>query len=153
MTFGLVASPPDPDSPLGETVAFLPFWPSVDVNAFRNTMRIGGNNIPDDRLKFALEGALVSVDNDLADWKATQINAGHATLDDVADARASACWLRAVRALATADLMETHRDVTATREGEARAEELVPTAADLRRVAVHAIRDILGVGRTTIELI
>lgn len=166
MTFGMTASPAPPDSAPGSTVAMGPFWPEIALADVRDIMRVGGTTIPDPRLIEALRAAIVSVDEELADWKAAQLDAGYETLLDVPSAtmaadgsgvptltRLSWTWRRAVLAMATADLTETHRDLTATREGAARAEEIMPTADDHRRNATHAIRDILGVPRTAVELI
>ncbi|GGZ32097.1 hypothetical protein GCM10011273_17690 [Asticcacaulis endophyticus] len=122
-------------------------------------MRIGGSTIPDPRLIEAIEGAIITVNGDLRDWRLDRLAEGHALLsavspDEVNGEKALVViWKRAVMAFAAADLMETHRDVSATNEGAKRAEEQAPTACDHRRNGVHAIRDILGVTRTTVELI
>ncbi len=156
---GFIASPPEPASPAGAKVEAGPFWPDIDLNTARDIVRIGSSTIPDARLIAAVEGAIISVDNDLADWRAVQEDAGFTTLAGVSDRqingkpRLAVLWQRAVLATATADLMETHRDVTATKEGAARAEEILPTADDHRRNAVQAVRDIKGKRRITSELI
>jgi hypothetical protein len=62
-------------------------------------------------------------------------------------------YIRAVGSLAKAFVTETHRDVDATAAGEKKSEVLDPTIADLRRDARWAISDILGIPRTTVELI
>ena len=62
-------------------------------------------------------------------------------------------WRRAVYNFAMAELAETHRDVSATSDGAARAEEKALTADDYRRDALHAVRDILGTPRINAELI
>lgn len=56
-------------------------------------------------------------------------------------------------AFAAADLLETHGDVTATKDGLATSEIRCETAADHRRNGIHALRDIIGKPRTTVELI
>lgn len=62
-------------------------------------------------------------------------------------------YTRAVRFHAGAELAELHRDLSATTDGQTRAEPQLLTAEDYRKHATAAIRDILGVPRTTVELI
>lgn len=158
-----VASPAAPVTPPNTTVAAGSFWPAIDVNDYRDVMRVGTTTITDPRIKTALRGAIVTTLRDLADWKATQIAAGHDTLAAVPsenlgtgeqpDTLLMIAWRRAVYSYATADLAETHRDLTATKPGAVKAEEVCLTADDHRRNALHAVRDILDVGRTAVELI
>lgn len=156
---GFVSSPAPAATPPGELLACGPFWPDIDINHFRDAQRIGGTSIPTPRLRDALLGAVMAVESDLADWRAAQETGGFASLAAVpsaqigAEKRAVLLWRRAVYAMATADLVETHRDVTATGTGQAAAGELDLRAEDHRRNATHAIRDILGRTRTAVELI
>jgi hypothetical protein len=154
-----VSSPAPAATPSGTVIACGPFWPDIDVNHFRNAMRIGGTAIPDARLADVLMNAVVTVLHDLSTWQAAQELAGFATLVTVPQVqigtvkRLELLWRRAVYGFATADLAETHRDMTATATGQARAPELDMRADDHRRNAIHAIREILGKDRTTVELI
>lgn len=155
----LVALPPDPASPDGSTVAADSWFPPIDCNACRKAMRIG-KVVTHERLRFAIVGALLSVMGELAAWKAARVADGAADLDAVApgeqvggQTRLAALFARAVYTYAAADIAEHYRDLSATDEGDQRAEEIVPAAADYRRMSTLAIRDILGVTRTAIELI
>lgn len=163
---GFIASPPAPASPNGSTVTAGKFWPAIDVNRFRDAMRIGNQDIPHPRVVEALLGAAIIVDDNLASWRATQEAAGHASLaavpaetisygsaGDQTESRLIILWRRAVHAFAAADLVETHRDVTATSTGLKRDHPQATTPDDHRRNAIHAIRAILGVRRTAVELI
>lgn len=156
---GFIASPPSPASPAGAKVTGGPFWPDLDLNAFRGSVRIGGSEIPDARLIPAVEGAIISVDYDLKRWRQAHQSAGIEALADVDPEqingrnRLVVLWERAVKAYACADLMETHRDLSATNEGARRAEENLPTADDHRRNAVQAVRDIMGDCRIIAELV
>lgn len=60
---------------------------------------------------------------------------------------------RAVFAFAAADLAETHHDISATNDGKERVESRTLAADEHRRNGTHAIRDILGVTRTAVELL
>jgi len=62
-------------------------------------------------------------------------------------------YLRAVRCLAAANLVERFRSFDTTNDGHLYADRLDATIDDLRRDARWAVRDILGQRRTTVELI
>lgn len=158
---GFIASPPSPASPAGEKITGGTFWPEIDVNDFRDAMRVGGGTVTDSRIKPALRDAIVSVGKDLKAWRLVNIADGYTTLaavpcdDDEIDGETAyvAQWRRAVYATATADLVETHRDITATAEGARRAEEFMPAAGDHRRNAIRAIRAILGRPGISVDLL
>ncbi|OJY65527.1 MAG: hypothetical protein BGP16_12950 [Sphingobium sp. 66-54] len=163
---GFIASPPSPASPAGAIVSVGSFWPSIDINRFRDAMRIGNQDIPHPRVVEALLGAAIITADNLADWRAVREAEGHVTLADVpaeaithgagetaSESRLAILWRRAVHAFAAADLIETHRDVTATGTGVSQIEHQAMTPDDHRRNGVHAIRAILGQRRTAVELI
>jgi hypothetical protein len=94
------------------------------------------------------------------EWRAAREAEGCASLAEVEPARtiggkprAVVLYTRAVRCAAAAELAETHRDVTATTHGQARADDEKLTAADYRRMVTEAIRDLLGTTRVAVELI
>jgi hypothetical protein len=62
-------------------------------------------------------------------------------------------YRRAVFTAAKAEVVERYRDVDITGAGQRKVEDLEPSVGELRRDSLHAIRDILGVGRTAVELI
>ena len=154
-----VLSPPDDASPAGAVVNAGTFWPAIDLNTFRDTMRVGNATIPDPRLVAAIKGAIVTVSLDLKDWRALQIEAGHESLADVPaediqdESLLVILWQRAVSSYATADLIETHPDITATKAGVDKEQEIQTAIAYHQRNGLHAVRDILDVRRVTSELI
>jgi hypothetical protein len=156
---GFVASPSAPVPPEPVPIECGPFWPDLDMTDFRDAMRVGGTMIADARVRAALLNGVVEVEDTLAAWRAAQEEAGHATLAEVpqssigAEQRLVVLWRRAVYANAAADLLETHRDLTVTDAGSGRAGMNGETAGDHRRNATRAIRAILGVTGTTVELI
>ncbi|CAL4868200.1 hypothetical protein MMA231_02475 [Asticcacaulis sp. MM231] len=156
---GFVISPPEDASPAGATVSAGEFWPAIDLNAFRKAMRVGNATIPDPRLIPAITGAIITVSRDLKDWKALKIEAGCDTLSDVEsekygdDTELELLWSRAVFAYATADLLETHPDITATKAGIDKEQEVQSAIAHHQRNGLNAIRDILGCRRVDSELI
>lgn len=155
----LIANPPKPASPPAAMVSAGNWYPAIDVNRTRDVLRLG-EVVTHPRLVEAIRGAVLHIMDELAAWRTAQVAAGHADLaavdpatevDDVP--RLVHLWLRAVRFTAAAELAETHRDISATADGSARADSQLLTAADYRRLATQAVRDILGTTRTAVELI
>jgi hypothetical protein len=154
-----IVSPALAETTPGASVSAGAFWGNIDMNNARDVIRIGSATIPDARLRDAICGAIITVTSELESWRAAQLIAGYQTLasvpSDTIDSVSKKVLLfkRAVLAHAAADLIETHRDVTASTEGISRAEDFITTAADHRRSATYAIRDILGKRRTKVSLI
>lgn len=134
------------------------FFPDVDVDHALAAMRQDGTVTPE-RLRAALVEAALSVNAELAGWKADQVAAGHAALEAVPapqlDGKSAQLhrYLRALHCQARASLIERYRDYDATAAGDKTAEALLQAVEDLRRDARWAISDILGITRTTVELI
>ncbi len=154
-----VALPPSPTSPEGAIVAGDGWYPDVDCNVIRDALRIS-DQITHQRLVGAIEGGLLTVEGELAFWRATQESAGFAALAEVDPERTTAgehrltlLYTRAVRFSAAAELAELHRDLSATTDGQTRAEPQMLTAEDYRKLATQAVRDILGEPRVAVELI
>jgi phage tail protein X len=134
------------------------FWPEIDPEAARNTMRLDGT-VTGARLRHALVEAIADVNRQLADWRRGQQAAGNLTLDDVpaeqvdGESEHVAHYRRAVYCLAAANLTERYRSFDSTGAGNKQADELDTTVDDLRRDSRWAISDMLGLGRSTIELL
>ena len=156
---GFISSPAPAATLPGVMLECGPFWPDIDINHFRDSQRIGGTLIPDQRVKDALLGGVMAMEADLGAWRAALEEGGSASLADApqtqigTEQRLLMLFRRAVYAYATADLVETHRDVTASGPAQSASGELDQRADDHRRTAIHAVRDMLGVRRTTVELI
>lgn len=145
--------------PVEPVIALGPFWPDISPQVIRGEQRID-NTITPERLRAALTEAALTTLGALADWKAEQIAAGYLTLDTVptADAIDSKSqnhhrFQRAIGTLAKALILERTRDFDATGKGERKAEFLTDPIDDLRRDHLHAVSDIIGRPRTTVELI
>ncbi len=112
-----------------------------------------------ERLRAALIEATLSVNEELAGWKAAQLASGHDRLAAIpapmADGKSAHehRYLRAVYCEARASLIERYRDYDATATGDRHADALMLAVEDLRRDARWAISDIQGIARTTVELI
>lgn len=159
MASPLIAAPPAPQSPVRSVVRADGWWPDIDCNAMRDALRLG-DVVTHARLVAEVEAALVAVDGELAAWRSLREAEGFAALADIEPARTvgdqtrlELLFTRAVRFTAGAALAELYRDAAATTEALDRADAELQTAADYRRQATWAIRDILGVTRTAVELL
>lgn len=133
------------------------FFPNIDLQRLRSAVRLDGTVTPD-RLRKAVIEAVISVNDELATWKARQQLAGVITLDQMepridGEAIQLHRYLTAIYSLVKADLNEKFRNFDATRSGVDEADKLLEMVEDERRAARWAIRDLLGVSRTTVELI
>ncbi len=134
------------------------FFPDVDPANVRDVARVP-SSITAPRLRAAILGALLTMKADLRAYKVRQIAAGHARLVDVpadeldGQSELLIMYQRAVALYAKAELIERHRDFDTTAAGSTVTEELTPSITELRRDAQHAVRDLVGRGRTTVDLI
>ena len=135
-----------------------PFWPSIDLDNLRATLRIDASVTPA-RLETAVIAAAINLNRELSDWRAVQQAAGYATLADVPGDRIkdvsvkAHLYRRAIEAGTGAEVCERHRDYSATNTGSDKADALTPNIDDYRRDLRWAVRDFLGRTRTTVELI
>jgi len=135
-----------------------PFWPSIDLEQLRGTLRID-NSVTPARLETAVIAAAINLNRELRLWKAKQQAAGYTTLADVPDDKINDVsvqahlYRRAIEAGTGAEVCERYRDYSATNTGNDKAEETAPTIDDYRRDLRWAVRDFLGISRTTVELI
>lgn len=139
------------------------FFPAIDLEVLRTSVRIDPTVTPT-RLRESALDSVLSIARDLHAWRIEQVAAGYETLAEVPNpfgpqlvaeglAWSTVTYLRAVASLTAADLADRGRDAGATQAGQDRADEL-ETAADVhRRNHRWALTDLLGVGRSTIELI
>lgn len=159
---GFIANDPvpsyDPDQPAQGAIAGDGFWPDVDLARLRELGRIS-TVVTEPALRDAAIGAIISCRRDLLGWRAARAAEGKTTLAAIdpetidGRSRLEHLYLRAVTASAAADLLDTRQEIGATTRGRDRADEVEVPAPDWRRIATLAIRDILGVGRTAVELI
>ncbi|TCP13761.1 head completion protein GPL [Crenobacter luteus] len=134
------------------------FWPELDPATARGAMRLDGTASAE-RLRGALIEAIADVNSELADWRRSRQAEGYTTLAEVPAEEVDGAsvlvqrWQRAVQCRAAANLTERYRSFDSTAAGHKQADELDTTVDDLRRDSRWAVSDILGIGRTTVELI
>lgn len=151
---GFVASGSTP----GGHINTDPFWPSIDLDALRGTLRIDASVTPA-RLETACITAAINLNRELKDWRAIQQAAGYSELTDVPAEQVQQVsvlvhqYRRAIEAGTGAEVCERYRSYDSTNSGNKNAEELTPTIDDYRRDLRWAVRDFLGINRSTVELI
>ncbi len=155
---GFVAAPPAPMPPIADAISGDGWWPDLSIAEFQAATRLGAQVAPL-RVREALLGAFLYVADGLAAWRAAREAEGAEALADVGaivvngEKRATVLWRRAVYATAAAELVETHSDVSATDQGRSDNQERFPTAAEHRRAATVAIRDLTGQSRSRVALL
>lgn len=158
MSFIATEPSTDPAQPAGDAIVTNDgFFPDIDLVKLRDAMRLDGT-VTAARLRDAAIAAVISVNDELTAWKAGQIAAGIEALADIPPKIGGigvqmSRYLAAVHRTAKADLTERYRDFDTTKTGATEADKLDCTIGDDRRAARWAVRDMLGLPRSTIELI
>lgn len=134
------------------------FWPDIDADHLRERQRIGGN-VTNARLEEAAVAAMISVNRELRTLKLRYMAEGADTLAEVPadqinnESELVHTYRRAIYSEASAEVAERYRNYSATEAGAAKGEAEELSADDYRRDKRFAIRDLLGISRTTVELL
>ena len=134
------------------------FWPEIDCLDLRAAMRLDAS-VTAERLEAAAINAMIEANRELDTWRAARETEGHATLAAVpagtikGQSQLLHLYRRAIYCRATAELVERYRSYDATNSGEQKATEDSTNIDELRRDARHALRSILGISHTTVELL
>lgn len=134
------------------------FWPDIDANHLRDRQRLSGDVSPP-RLEEAAVAAMISVNRELRPLKLRYMAQGYDTLEDVPadkiqnESELIHTYRRAIYSTASAEIAERYRTYSATNSGATKGEEEEQSADDYRRDARFAIRDLLGISRTTVEML
>lgn len=135
-----------------------PFWPAIELDQVRARLRIDGS-VSTEKLKAAVIKAAISVNRELAGFRFAQVTGGYTTLAAVPGTQIDGIserahlYLSAIDAATAAEVVERYRSYDSTAKGDKDAEAQAPTIDDYRRDQRWAIRDFLGLARTTVELI
>lgn len=152
-------TPPNDPAPLG-TVSAGAWWPTIDLAALRDAMRLDGAITPQ-RLLPAVQEAVATTAELLAAWALARQDEGRTSLAAVPALQVDGesvhvqRFRRAVYCHAKANLIERYSDYDTT--GRARKDDQEESrevqAEQYRRDATWAVRDILGTTRVSVELI
>lgn len=132
------------------------FWPDIDGQDLRAAMRINAS-VTDARLEVAVVGAMLSTNAELGGYREARRAEGYESLAQVPSEKIQNTsqllhlYRRVVYCRALAELVERYTSFDATNSGDQKVTEEETSADQLRRDARWAVRDILGVSRTTVE--
>lgn len=149
---------PPADTTPEATVTNDGWFPDITPADLRKDMRVREAVTPD-RLRGAIVRAIISVNRQLGGWKAAHVIAGRASLIAVPAGQIDGksqllqLYISAIGAAAKVELVERQRDTDLTGAGQRQVDELDASISELRRDVIHAVRDLLGEGRTFVELI
>lgn len=160
MSFIAVVNPPAATPAL--VITNDGWFPDMPLHQVRSVCRLDGT-VTEDRLKVALQDAMLSVNGELQHWADEQrCRWGYAVLGDVPSPQVGGesakllYYRRAVYACLQADLLDTYRGMAAIGTGnklDRSNDDLQLHAADYRRQQRWAISDLLSRARSTIELL
>lgn len=148
----------DTTAPAARMLVNVGFWPDIDVDHLKASLRLGDTVSPQ-RIEVATVSAMQSVNQELASFRADQEAVGHARAALIPGETIAGETLlihryrRAVYSGVGAELAERYRGSDTTSTGSSHAEALSTTVDEYRRDMRWAISDILGIGRSTVELI
>jgi len=103
------------------------FWPDIDLQQLRDTLRYEGT-VTAQRLRLAVKTAISEVNAELYDWRAAQMAAGFSTLSDVpaetfdGASEKATHYFAAVSAMTAATIAERYRSYDASGKKGAEAE-------------------------------
>lgn len=160
MSFVAIANPP-PATP--EAVIANDGWfPDMDPAQVRAACMLDGT-VTDERLRQALQVAMLSVNAELQTWADEQrVRWGYTSLGDVPAPQVGGQsakllhYRRAVHACMQADLLDTYRGMAAVGTGnkiDRSHDDLQQNSCDHRRNQRWAISALLGRARATIDLL
>ncbi|WP_338560672.1 head completion/stabilization protein [Erwinia sp. E_sp_B04_7] len=122
------------------------FWPDVDLQQLRDTLRYEGT-VTAQRLRLAVKTAISEVNAELYDWRAEQMAAGFKALPDVpaesfdGESEKVAHYFAAVSAITAATIVERYRGYDASGKKGA---EVEASADEYWRDARFSISRIAG---------
>ncbi len=131
------------------------WYPDIESEDFRNTMRVG-DNIVNEQVLFSIQKAMLSVNNDLSLWQSTQ-NALH--FNDIEsicygeETKLQLLYRSAIYNYAKALLVDSYRDYDLTKSGHDKADELETKVDSYRQLSIEAVRMIIQKPRISVELI
>lgn len=134
------------------------FWPEIDSQHLRAAMRIT-DAVTDDRLEVATVNVMIEANRELAGYRAAQQALGFNTLAEVpaeqikSESQLLHLYRRVIYCGALAELVERYSSFDATNSGEKKVTEEETSADQLRRDSRKALRTLLGISHTTVELL
>lgn len=132
------------------------FWPDVDLQQLRDSLRYEGT-VTAQRLRLAVKTAISEVNAELYDWRTAQMAAGFKVLAEVpaesldGESEKVTAYLAAVSALTAATIVERYRGYDAS--GTKKAGEIEASADEYWRDARFSISRIAGKPGCIVDLL
>lgn len=145
---GMSASP-RPKAPQTAVVANDGWWPDIDLEHLKNSVRLPAG-VTDQRLVESAANAVLDVNNELAKWQDARIVEGATVLGDVVckqvndEHSLTVRYRRAVYSTVDADLLENYINTDSTGRADKRFDELKERMVTARRNKRWAISAILN---------
>ncbi|AWQ84351.1 phage head completion family protein [Pseudomonas aeruginosa] len=134
------------------------FWPEIDGQQLRAAMRID-SSVTDARLEVATVNTMIEANRELAGYRAAREAEGIDSLAEVPapnikdESQLLHLYRRVIYCGALAELIERYNSFDATNSGDQKVTEEQSSPDQLRRDARKALRTILGISHTTVELL
>ncbi|HBP6039340.1 MULTISPECIES: head completion/stabilization protein [Pseudomonas aeruginosa group] len=134
------------------------FWPEIDGQQLRAAMRID-SSVTDARLEVATVNTMIEANRELAGYRAAREAEGIDSLAEVpapnikGESQLLHLYRRVIYCGALAELIERYNSFDATNSGDQKVTEEQSSPDQLRRDARKALRTILGISHTTVELL
>lgn len=148
---GLTA-PADHQTIEGQVIEADGWFPGIDTDHVRRTIRLGEGVVTNERLAEAIIAGMLSGLKEMAAWRSAHAAAGLANLAAVSDMQLAGeaitlvLWRRIVTFYAAAELVDGHTDVSATDDALDREEDKATQADRYRRKAYEAVADLRAIG-------
>lgn len=148
---GLTA-PADHHEPDGELIEADGWFPGIQTDHVRKTIRIGEGTVTTERLAEAIRAGMLAGLKAMSIWRTARALEGIGNLADVSDAQLAGenitlvLWRRIVTFYAAAELVDGHADISATDDGLDREDEKADQADRYRRKAYEAVADLRAIG-------
>lgn len=140
------------------TITNNTFFPDLKLADFRAQYRVD-DTVTDERITQQLSTAMMGVNYELWFWQNKQVSEGYNSLEDVPGENYGNItdkqhyYYTAVFAKAKALIIEKYRDFDSTGHGNDKADNMGSLIDDYKTESREAIRRLLAISRSTVELI
>lgn len=138
----------------------IAFFPNILIKEVRESQRLDGT-VTTTRLKHSIISAIITINDDLNTWRLIQQSKGYNSIkeigapNDFIESKSKYFYLykEAVFCWANALLKDRYLNYDPTSKAVKQNDTEEKSAGDLYRDARYAVRDILGISRSTMALI
>ena len=149
---------PDTPSDYGQ-LELNPFYPTIDLNDFNKTMRIGNASITKPRMEFALKNAFIEIENIIIEKRAAWEIEGHTKLINIPSPQLgnetilTHAWKTALYGLANIQLINLNSDISATHDSYSLDGQIKPQTNDIHVMVNQALKTLVGNPHILVDLV